>query len=311
MHNLRLEEVEVLLGEARSQVRIGLKGALAEAGLRNITDVLNIKALSDNIAQAMGPDVVICDTGLPGEGGISQIVRKIRNKEIGRNPFLCIIAITWNPVPAMVDEVLASGVDALLAAPFAPQQIIDRIDAMVHRRKHFLVTSDYVGPDRRHDDDNRETTIPMMEAPNTLRSKALGSWNLAEIRETIEHAAGEIQYQKIERQANDIVHIIEQIISQSAMPGPDLSSSHFDRLQELLIALDQCAEELEMYHLCDLCGSAKSLAAGTRKSFGAKQEKDLQLLHQMAMAISAAAHPKHRKDRVIAHDIAKTIKYTG
>ncbi len=308
MNHLHLEEVEVLLGESRTQIRIGLKGALAEAGLRNVTDVSNLKALQDNITQAIGPDIVICDTGLPGERGICDVVRKVRNKEIGRNPFLCIIAVTWNPTPEEVDQVIGSGVDALLAAPFAPQQIIDRVDALVHKRKPFLVTSDYVGPDRRLESDTRETKIPMMDAPNTLRSKALGNWNIAEMRESIEQASGEIKFQKVERQASDISHIVEQIIAQSTMPGPDMTTAHLERLHELLAALDDHAYELEMPHLCDLCESARDMVNGMRRGFGARREKDLQLLHQIAQAIVAGALPRHRKDESLAHDIAKTIK---
>lgn len=307
MTNLRLGDVQVVLAESRTQVRTGLKGALAEAGLRNIVDVGRIKTLTEAITQAVPPDVVICDTELAGEGGVCEMVRKVRHKEIGSNPFLCIIAVTWNPTADEVDRIIACGVDALLAAPFAPQQIIDRIDTLIHNRKPFLVTSDYVGPDRRHESDLRKTTIPMLEAPNSLRAKAMGDWDLASMRDAIVNASGEIKNQQVERQAADIAHITEQVIAQSSMAGPDMSAAHLDRLRELLKALDGHAEDLELVHLCELCRSARKLVQKMGKTFGARREKDLQLLHQMSLAIVAGATPRAREDKTIAHSIAKTV----
>ena len=307
MTNLRLGDVHVVLAESRTQVRTGLKGALAEAGLRNIVDVGRIKTLTEMIVQPVPPDIVICDTELAGEGGICEMVRKVRHKEIGNNPFICIIAVTWNPSVDEVDRIIASGVDALLAAPFSPQQIIDRIDTLIHHRKPFLVTSDYVGPDRRHESDLRETAIPMLEAPNSLRSKAMGDWDLAAMSDCIADAAGEIRNQQVERQAADIAHITEQVIAQSSMAGPDMSGAHLDRLRELLMALDGHAEELEMVHLCDLCRSARKLVQKMGKTFGGRREKDLQLLHQMSLAVVGAATPRAREDKTIAHRIAKTV----
>ena len=206
-----------------------------------------------------------------------------------------------------VRRIIASGVDVVVAAPFSPQQIIDRIDTLVHRRKPFLVTSDYVGPDRRHETDMRKTTIPMMEAPNTLRSKAMGDWDIALMHQAIADAAGEIKNQQIERQAADIANITEQVITQNSMAGPDMSGAHLDRLRELLIALDRHAEELEMGHLCDLCGSVRKLVQNMRKTFGGRREKDLQLLRQMSLAVVAAATPRARSDETLAHSIARTV----
>lgn len=307
MQNLSLEEVQVVLAESRVQIRTSLKGALAEAGLRNVHDVSQIATLKANLTQSIGPDVLICDTGLGGEGAICDVIRKVRCGELGKNPFLCIIAITWNPTTEEVDDIIDSGVDTLIAAPFAPQQIIDRIDALVHNRKPFLVTSDYIGPDRRLETDTRETKVPLMDAPNTLRLKAINEWNIAVARELIEEASGEVKFQQVERQAGDILHLTEQVIAQSTMPGPDMSRAHLDRLLVLLVALERHSEELEMSHLVDLCKSAAKLVRKMRKTFHGSGEKDLDLLKNLALAISGSAKPRDHNEESLAHDIAKTV----
>ena len=115
------------------------------------------------------------------------------------NPFIAIIAISWDPTAKLVDllQIADQGrtdrhcpadsrarprrdFDSLRArarrvgatptnldggtrtAPFSPKQIaIDRIRAIVHHRTPFVVTSDYIGPDRR---DGR-TAAPIALAP--------------------------------------------------------------------------------------------------------------------------------------------------
>ncbi len=86
-----------------------------------------------------------------------------------------------------------------------------------------------------------------------------------------------------------------------------MSGSHLDRLKELLAALDTHARELEMPHLCDLSRSAANLVGNMNKTSGARREKDLKLLQQTSLAISAAAYPRERNRTVLAHDIATTV----
>ena len=63
----------------------------------------------------------------------------IRHNEIGKNPFIAIIAVTWDPTVVTIDRVANSSADFILAAPFSPQQLLDRINSLVHHRVPFIV----------------------------------------------------------------------------------------------------------------------------------------------------------------------------
>ena len=132
---------------------------------------------------ATTPDILICDTGLKG-GDVFRMLSAIRHHEIGNNPFIAIIAISWDPTAKLVDQFAGSGADYLVAAPFSPKQIIDRIRAIVHHRTPFVVTSDYIGPDRR--DGGRGTELPLIDVPNSLRAKVLGEYNFRLMSQAIE-----------------------------------------------------------------------------------------------------------------------------
>src|SRR5687767_15648596 len=123
--------------------------ALNEAGIEHIHNAAEASALAEAVAKPdEAPDVIVCDADLRG-GDAAETVHAIRNGELGRNPFVCVLALAWTATQDTVTRLVNAGADHVVAGPIAPQKVIDRIEAMIHRRKPFVVTADYVGPDRR------------------------------------------------------------------------------------------------------------------------------------------------------------------
>src|SRR3546814_1821103 len=63
---------------------------------------------------------------------------------------------------------------SLLVKPLSTRIILDRIETVALHRKPFVVTSDYIGPDRRKAVARRDSNVPLIEVPNPLREKMLG-----------------------------------------------------------------------------------------------------------------------------------------
>ena len=66
---------------------------------------------------------------------------------------------------------VSSGADDLLLRPFSTALLGQRIEAHIDRRKGFVITTDYVGPDRRKDN-SRASNVELFEPPNSLKMKA-------------------------------------------------------------------------------------------------------------------------------------------
>ncbi len=145
---LKYDDVRLILVDPRTHVRSTLKIALAHAGIEGIEHTGSIKNVTYALDQTVGPDILICDMGL-GDGVACDFISAIRHNKVGRNPFLCVIGVTWTASVKDVTKVIDSGVDHLVSAPISPQQILVRIRALVKNRAPFVVTSDYIGPDRR------------------------------------------------------------------------------------------------------------------------------------------------------------------
>jgi DNA-binding response OmpR family regulator len=294
-----------MLADSRAHVRASLKTALTHAGLENVDQTGSLDAVIESVDQGLGPDLLICDMALKN-GEACDLIQSIRQNEIGKNPFLCVLGITWNPTEPEVQKVIDSGVDLLVAAPMSPKQVLSRVEALVHARIPFAVTSDYIGPDRRKDYDQREQTIPLMEVPNTLQSKALGTWNQARMEHEIRRAAAEIRVSRVERQADDIAQIAEMIFNQANDATLSTARAQLDRLYVLVSNLDRRAGQQGFGHISELCqacvGVVRKLIAGD----GGPAEKDLLLLRQLALAIRKSMRPDEGETAIV-HDIARTV----
>ena len=148
MNGFKMADVRVVLADTHAYLRTLMKSAFLEIGIRQIQDAKRIDQIADCLSMNDSPDLLICDASMSEE--TCAMICDVRHSKVGRNPFLCIIAVTWKPEKTDIDRIIDAGVDALLVAPFAPRQLFDTINRMVTRRMPFVVTGDYIGPNRRN-----------------------------------------------------------------------------------------------------------------------------------------------------------------
>ena len=301
---LKFDGVQVVLADPRAQLRGTLKVALAHSGIENIEHTGSIERVVEAVDQGIGPDILICDMGLD-DGKACEILSNIRKNEIGRNPFLGVIGVTWSSTAHNINHVMNSGVDYLISAPLSPQQILDRIKALAKERAPFVATSAYVGPERRGKDRRPEDT-PLLEVPNTVKAKQSGSWSDAEILRDIEMATGDLITLKIAHQAGQIIKLADLIREHATAQPRDKIETAVNRLSAIVSEMSDAVAKRNYQHISELTsacvGSVEKI-----KELGVNQAgKDFQLLTELGRAIRIALYPEDTATE-IAHDIAKTV----
>lgn len=306
MAEVKFDDIRLFLCDPRVQVRSSLRMALNDAGMKNgnIWEGGDLDAISDAVSDPNGPDIVICDVTENTEEAC-QTFAAIRHNELGTNPFICIIGVAWSPKQALVNKVMSSGADVLVAAPISPSLILDRIEALVHSRKPFVVTSDYIGPDRRFLDD-RESDIELVDVPNSLKAKALGKFDAARLKEEIAAARADINGQKIDRQAYQVSYLADSIL-ESFQDG-DLSNvgQKLGELKKVTNDLKMRAFTAGSKDLEELCVPLRSVVQSLIDSRGKFTKKDQSLLGQLSLAVRAAVRPG-AAGSASARDISKTV----
>jgi CheY-like chemotaxis protein len=174
MADLNFSQVEAALIEANVTVMRGMRDSLLQLGLQKVHPCPTVDAFAELLGDQT-PDLVVVDIDHPDIDSF-KLIRWLRNDPDFPNPFICIIATTWQPTEALLQRVNNSGADALLVKPASARQLMDRVLALVDGRKKFIVTADYTGPDRRRQ--LRDSVhMPSLEPPTSLRLKATGSWD--------------------------------------------------------------------------------------------------------------------------------------
>jgi DNA-binding response OmpR family regulator len=227
-----LSQIDCVLFEPETNVRYLLRDALGRLRIQNLQVFGHMEDVWKAF-QGSNPDLLIADATSP-DSETFKLVQSVRHSVVGGNPFLGIIITAFSPTAALLTKVTNCGADALLAKPVAFRQIQDRITALIEQPRNFVVTSDFIGPDRRKSPRESSQT-PLLEVPNTLRIKATGSFAKANPQALIERSIRDINEQKLLRQAFQAAFLIEFAAPALSKGNPDrMALDHLQRVGPVL-----------------------------------------------------------------------------
>lgn len=171
------------------------------------------------------------------DDGIANMVRRLRHNAVGPNPFLGVILTTWSTRPDSVSHALSTGTDHLLVKPFTTGQIRNRVKAIADARRPFVVTVDYIGPDRRGGS-SRASSVARITVPNSLRAKARSNPAVAATPKSIAAAMTIINHHKIARYDLQIGILVATIVRsfEAGLP-PTGRTAHFRQVLYLITDL--------------------------------------------------------------------------
>lgn len=283
MDKVNFDKVEVLLIDHDTIYRQALFGMLRGMGIRHIRQGATMHEIKTAFLISK-PDLLICDAYLP-DGNFCNFVNGLRHNLIGGNPFMPVLALTADPTGDLVKEVINSGSDDLLTKPLSATQLEDRIKGLVQDRKPFVVTSDYIGPTRRKSSD-RESTIPLLDVPNTLREKATGKRPDTDIQQSIDEAIVQINLQKLERYGVQIVYLADHIVP-VLLQGQldDEVRQHIKRLNFVAGDTSRRMKGTKYDHVSDLCQTLIKVAKDIHAAGDAPSMRDIKLLKPLSSAI--------------------------
>ena len=287
MPDFRFDTVDVLVVDPDANARRSIRNILHNNGFDDVRICGSAGEMHVHF-EAEVPDLLICDADLPDEK-LGTICHGIRHNEIGTNPFMALIALTWTPTREVVKEVINSGADDLVTKPIASGHLLDRIRLLIEARKPFVVTSDYVGPDR-HRSSVRDTKIPLVEVPNLLKAKATGDKNIADVLMAIDVSASMVNQTKLEQHAVQVVGIVGMIAPklESGTPVEPVVGKLLDRLLSVAEDTKQRLKGTPYEHVSELCQSLITVTRSLNASRHSPKPKDVKLLRPLSQAIQAA-----------------------
>lgn len=310
MEKLALDQVDILLIDPDRAVRSTIRNILIDNGFRNVTMGGGIADIESKFQINM-PDLLISDIKL-GDGSLSDFVYKLRHHDVGSNPFLPIIATAWSPTSDDVRSVVQSGADDIVAKPLSAGQLLQRIMMLIKARKPFVVTSAYIGPDRRKpgEDAERGEHIEQIMVPNVLKAKATadGRMNVAQIQREIDACSKKVNLQKLDRHAHQALWLVERIVPGLAYGSPDEATSR--SLERLLYVAEDTGRRMvgtPFAHVDELCKSLIEVTSRILSAGDFPSPKDVSLLQPLAKAIQRGFDESDSETVQVARKISESV----
>ncbi|MHA1568501.1 MAG: response regulator [Alphaproteobacteria bacterium] len=287
-HDLNFDNVRVALLDRNMSMRRLIRSSLNSIGFSSITECRNTADLVAMVRTGE-PDMIMIDIDAETEP-ICEIIREIRIGNLGENPFIIIIALTWHPEREVINQTLSAGADDVVTKPVSASILSERVTNLAHNRREFVVTESYIGPERRMRPDSRPSDLPTVKVPNTLLEKSTGDKATAPDFEAIRRSKREIKMQSVYRIANRLTAKTAQVRERMAKNGgQSVPRHHLRELAELVSAANSDIVREELEHLMGIGASMVLVMDGIFRSSDAAPELrqiEILLLHGQAIVAS-------------------------
>lgn len=307
-------EIRILYGEVAYASRNLYRQAMIGAGFTNLREFDTLAGFADTIAVTQ-PDLILMDVDLPG-GDVAQLVSDLRHGRLGVNPYLPVILTAWEAEAdhAAVRRLVDSGADDILLKPMSIKMLLERLEAVALHRKPFVVTSDYIGPDRRRAADRRESNIPLFEVPNPMRAKLTGEGvDARATQQAIMEMNAQINTQRLRASAFRIAFVAAQIVPlYKSRTVPDAHT--LAMLHDLILSTEDIKQRVartDLAHVAQLCErllvpAREMYERGENFEFTPDWEKNFDLLKTLGDAVLAFFNPD-RDTAALAREVTTAV----
>lgn len=259
------------------------RSVLHGIGFRRIEGMTSLRELSSRLRNVDLSLLVIEATEYHSE--VVDLVRAQRLGELGVNPFIPIIATLWAGETDLVADLMNVGCDDVLLRPFSQIQTLERARAIIFARKQFVVTSDYVGPDRGLSSKN-QMAPETFDPPNTLRDRVLiSNYDPVAQSEVLTNARRRVDQDRLAKLARRIAMAAEVIIQ--AQGQGDANTGFVVDLLESSAELVRAAKRLDIDEVQEIAMVLENVAARTSAP-GPERVENANLTRQLALALYVA-----------------------
>jgi len=293
MSKLSFDGVDVLIYDPVSSNRTATRSAMYSLGFRKTETVSTLEAFIEAV-QSNPPDIAMCEAQGAAEE-LCTVIQQLRQGAAGHNPFIVIIVTAWEKNTTLINRVVSSGADDLLLRPFSTALLGQRIEAHVDRRKGFVITTEYVGPDRRRDG-GRADNVELFEPPNSLKMKAKdrlsGDAIARKLDAELKVAREKLTTEKLRRDSFQVCVLWRPLQDQPLLAGqapPDLI-----KLQLLGKAIETRAKDGEFASAVEWCQSVLASAEGLVA--GVDRNASMHLLGHAALSLHQVFYPEKSPD---------------
>lgn len=237
MANDGLDRLKTVVFVAPEKLRTGIIATLKAQGFKDVTEAATIGDLTEH-AKLNEIDLIIT-LSRDGESAVGDVIRNLRLGLLDSSPFPVVLALLPTADKEQVMATLDSGVDDLLLFPLSGDALVKRIKLFTQDRRPFVVTHDYIGPDRRVNPRADQPGSILIKVPNPVRSRAVGVSD-QDIQRAIDDAILVIDREKLRFNGLQLLRLLFEFVGDAETPPSGVLTPH-DFLAACLTTCDDTA----------------------------------------------------------------------
>ena len=295
---LSFSAATALLFDPVPENRSATRTALTTIGFRSVTAISEVREL-DKFWKDRPFDLLVADI-TQDAFAVCDLVRAIRDGALGANPFAHIVLMAWKLEHDNVQRALTCGADDLITRPFSIDFLSARVKVHTESRKPFVVTSEYIGPDRRKTPPR--DAVNRINVPNMLLAKARDFFaGTAGAAEEIKKTKAKVEAERARKSAFKIACLLHSL--RDAVGADQSHSAELD-------ALDATAKDIAGRSVSADDDRIRDLANALVQEIGKARTGDvtahLNQMDRMARTLLETLYPSHSKEELL-NEVAKTV----
>ena len=163
--------VKALICEPSAIIRKAARFALNELGVGDIEEASSFFD-TNRLCTEYDYQIIIINHDIESNDA-TYLIKQIREQKLGRDPFVLSVLLLTSRDETIVRKAMHAGSDTMLLIPFSTGQLIDQLKAQVENRKPFIVTQDYIGPERRTEYRPGCSSAAQIPVPNPVQARGL------------------------------------------------------------------------------------------------------------------------------------------
>lgn len=234
-------------------------------------------------------DVLLCDM-TKNRGRAQDLMRGIRNQDVGNNPFLVTIALTGPMTKDQVVGLIDAGPDDVFIGGFTRDNFVRRVSDLAVNRRKFVAVASYIGPTRRSSHRPGRKTAEEFAVPNPVLSTGSGI-DKDILWKEIATPSKSLNFRKLDADVGMIRTLVEEIIPDYQV---SLVSDDFKRriglLQSTVESVHKRARRLGNDSLVSLCELAGNVVKDVKERPKPPNVRHLRALPQLVVGFETALH---------------------
>jgi DNA-binding response OmpR family regulator len=303
LNQVSYDGVEVLLLDRDLAMRHLIRSALVGIGFRSIVECRAVQEIQA-LATQRPIDLMLLDLDTD-TAQVCDAIRDIRNNRYGLNPFVVVMAMTWTPERKMIAQTLDAGTDDVLAKPVSAAVLKERVRNLVQFRKDFIVTGDYIGPDRRQEARPTDSDLPAIVVPNSLRYKATGDKQSIAEPSQIGEAMRTVRTHRVFRSALALSAAVQKL-EQLAQAGryAEITMLQLNEMAGLVAGTTSAIRDEGLGKLLPIAESMASVIEGIRTA-EQPTPRQFEILRLHALAVAATIQENEQAALLITEALNK------